>query len=166
MTFVGSCCGRRRRPTKGGLNGPKRRRRGSRRRRLLQRRRLRAPAVAVGGRLDADEHATQRRLDGAEAQVEVARAWRGASPDGHGTVARAYASGDTVTLEITWTGTQSGPMRTPDGQELPPSNRRATVSACQVVEIEDGRIHATRHYFDLMTILTQIGVMEHAEAPA
>jgi steroid delta-isomerase-like uncharacterized protein len=113
-----------------------------------------------------DEHATQRRLDGAEAQVEVARAWKEAFPDGHGTVERAYASGDTVTLEITWAGTQSGPMRTPDGQELPPSNRRATVSACQVVEIEDGRIHATRHYFDLMTILTQIGVMEPAEAPA
>jgi limonene-1,2-epoxide hydrolase len=57
-------------------------------------------------------------------------------------------------------------MRTPDGGELPPSTRRATVRACQVIEIEDGKITATHHYFDLMTILQQIGAMEQAGAPA
>jgi limonene-1,2-epoxide hydrolase len=55
-------------------------------------------------------------------------------------------------------------MPTPDGQELPPSNRRATVRAVQVMEIEDGKIKVTRHYFDLMTLLQQIGAMEQAEA--
>jgi steroid delta-isomerase-like uncharacterized protein len=113
-----------------------------------------------------EEHATQRRLDGAEAQIEVARAWKEAFPDGHGTVERAYAAGDTVTLEITWAGTHTGRMLTPDGQELPPSNRHATVSACEVIEIEDGRIKATRHYFDLMTILAQIGVTERTGTTA
>jgi hypothetical protein len=77
----------------------------------------------------------------------------------HGT----YAAGNTVTIELTWEGTQSGPMRTPDGQELPPSNRRGTVKACQVIEVEDGRIQSTRHYFDLMTLLQQIGAMEQTE---
>ena len=113
-----------------------------------------------------EEHATQRRLEGADAQVEAARGWKEAFPDGRGTVERAYVDGNTVTLELTWEGTQSGPMRTPDGQELPPSNRRATVRACQVIEIEDGKIKAIRHYFDLMTILQQIGAMEHAGASA
>ena len=111
-----------------------------------------------------EEHATQRRLDGAEAQVDAARGWKEAFPDGRGTVHGAYVDGNTVTLELTWEGTQSGPMRTPDGHELPPSNRRGTVSACQVMEIEDGKIKATRHYFDLMTILQQVGALQAGAA--
>jgi len=113
-----------------------------------------------------EELATQRRLEGADAQVEAARGWKEAFPDGRGTVHGAYADGNTVTIELTWEGTQSGPMRAPDGQELPPSNRRGTVNACQVMEIEDGKIKSTRHYFDLMTILQQIGAMEQTEATA
>jgi steroid delta-isomerase-like uncharacterized protein len=113
-----------------------------------------------------EELATQRRLEGADAQVEAGLGWKEAFPDGHGTVEAAYVDGNTVTLELTWEGTQSGPMRTPDGQEMPASNRRAKVRACQVMEIEDGRIKATRHYFDLMTILQQVGAMEQAGAAA
>jgi steroid delta-isomerase-like uncharacterized protein len=113
-----------------------------------------------------EEYATQRRLDGADAQVDAARGWKEAFPDGRGTVHAAYVDGNSVTLELTWEGTQSGPMRTPDGGELPPSNRRGSVNACQVMEIEDGKIKVTHHYFDLMTILQQIGAMEQAGAGA
>jgi steroid delta-isomerase-like uncharacterized protein len=113
-----------------------------------------------------EELSTQRRLEGADAQVEVAREWRQAFPDGHGTIERQCVDGNTVALEIIWEGTQSGAMATPDGQELPPSNRRASVKACQVIDVEDGKIVATRHYFDLMTLLQQIGVMEQAGAGA
>jgi steroid delta-isomerase-like uncharacterized protein len=113
-----------------------------------------------------DELSTQRRLEGADAQVEAARGWKEAFPDGRGTIEGAYTDGNTVMLELTWEGTQSGPIKTPDGQELPASNRRATVRACEVMEIEDGQVQATRHYFDLMTILQQIGAMERTGAAA
>ena len=111
-----------------------------------------------------EELSTQRRLEGADAQVDVARGWKQAFPDGQGTVTGTYTDGNTVAIELTWEGTQSGPLQTPDGQEFPPSNRRATVKAVQVMEIEDGKIKSTRHYFDLMTILQQIGAMEQAGA--
>ena len=113
-----------------------------------------------------EELATQRRLDGADAQVEAARGWKEAFPDGHGTIESTCADGGMVCVEITWEGTQSGPMRTPDGGELPASNRHATVKACQVMEVEEGKIKATRHYFDLMTVLQQTGAMEEAGAAA
>jgi steroid delta-isomerase-like uncharacterized protein len=113
-----------------------------------------------------EELATQRRFEGADAQVEALRGWKQAFPDGNGTVNKACADGNTVTLEITWEGTQSGPMQTPDGRELPASNKRATVRACQVMEVEDGKIMATRHYFDLMTLLQQIGALEQMGAAA
>jgi steroid delta-isomerase-like uncharacterized protein len=113
-----------------------------------------------------EELATQRRLEGADAQVEAGRGWKEAFPDGRGTIERECEDGGMVCLELTWEGTQSGPMRTPDGGELPASNRHASVRACQVMEIEDGKIRATRHYFDLMTLLQQIGAMEQAGAAA
>ena len=33
-----------------------------------------------------------------------------------------------------------------------------------VIEVEDGKMKVLRHYFDLMTILKQIGAMDHADA--
>ena len=45
------------------------------------------------------------------------------------------------------------------------SNRRGTVKACQVIEVEGGKIRSTRHYFDLMTLLQDIGVMERSGQP-
>ena len=39
-------------------------------------------------------------------------------------------------------------------------NKRMTVKSVEVIEIEDDKIKALRHYFDLMTILQQIGAMD------
>lgn len=111
-----------------------------------------------------EELATQRRLEGADARVEAARGWKQAFPDERGTITGVCTSGNTVAIELTWEGTQSGPLATPDGRELPPSNKRVTVKSVQVIEIEDGKMKALRHYFDLMTLLQQIGAMDQAEA--
>jgi steroid delta-isomerase-like uncharacterized protein len=109
-----------------------------------------------------EELATQRRVEGADARVETAQGWKQAFPDEQGTITGVYTSGNTVAMEITWEGTQSGPMPTPDGQELPPSNKRTTVKSVQVIETEDGKMKALRTYFDLMTLLQQIGAMDQA----
>jgi hypothetical protein len=37
-----------------------------------------------------------------------------------------------------------------------------TVKSVEVIEVEDGKIKVLRHYFDLMTILQQIGAMDAA----
>ena len=55
------------------------------------------------------------------------------------------------------------PDRDPDGQELPPSNKRTTLKAVEVIDVEDGKLKALRHYFDLMTLLQQIEAMDHAD---
>ena len=110
-----------------------------------------------------EELATQRRLEGADARVETVRGWKQAFPDEHGTITGVYTSGKTVALEVTWEGTQSGPMAMPDGQEFPPSNKRETVKSVQVIEVEDGKMKVLRTYFDLMTLLQQIGAMDQAE---
>jgi len=89
-----------------------------------------------------------------------ALAWR-AFPDANGEVTNTFESGDVAVLEITWSGTQSGPLEMPDG-ELPASNKRAEVRACQVFRVEGDRIAESRHYFDMTTLLQQVGAMEVA----
>ena len=111
-----------------------------------------------------EELATQRRLEGADARIAAAQAWKRSFPDEHGTITGVYTSGNTLAIELTWEGTQSGPIATSDGQELPPSNKRMTVKSVEVIEIDDGKIKVLRHYFDLMTLLQQIGAMDQAEA--
>jgi len=105
-----------------------------------------------------DEPATRRHLEGQDAVLEANRGWKQAFPDAHGTIERAMAENGTVTLEITWEGTQTGPLRTPAG-EIPPSSRHVTVKAAQVFEIEGDRIRETHHYFDLMGMLEQVGAV-------
>ena len=112
-----------------------------------------------------EELATRRRLEGADARIDAAQTWKRAFPDERGTVVAAYANGDTVAIELVWEGTHSGPMATPDGRELPPSDKRFTVKSVEVIETEDGKIKVLRHYFDLMTILQQIGAVDEVETP-
>jgi hypothetical protein len=50
--------------------------------------------------------------------------------------------GNTVAIELSWEGTQSGPIATPDGQELPPSNERIKGKSVEVIEVEDGKLKA------------------------
>ena len=112
-----------------------------------------------------EEIGTQRRIDGADARVKAAQGWKRAFPDEQGTITGTFTSGNTAVIELTWEGTQSGPIAMPDGKELPPSNRRTTLKAVEVIEVEGGKIKVLRHYFDLMTILQQIGAMDQAETP-
>lgn len=104
-----------------------------------------------------DEPGTQRHVKGADAIVDINRAWKEAFPDARGTVTNAVGCGDSVAvLEITWEGTQSGPLRLGDGS-IPASNRRIELQACEVVECKDGKVTSDRHYFDMLGMLEQIG---------
>jgi predicted ester cyclase len=89
--------------------------------------------------------------------LEAAQGWKRAFPDGRGTVLAAYSDGPVAILEIQWEGTNTGPMEGPTGEEMPPSGKQARVKACQVFEVEDGRVKSTRHYFNLMTVMSQLG---------
>jgi steroid delta-isomerase-like uncharacterized protein len=103
-----------------------------------------------------DERATGRRIEGVEEMISALQAWKEAFPDARGTITNAFSSGDQAVQEITWEGTQSGELETPQGA-IPASNRRVTVYAVQVHTIEDGRIAENRHYFDMLGLLQQIG---------
>jgi len=107
------------------------------------------------------EPATQRRVQGPDQAVQINQAWREAFPDAKGTITKAVASGDTAVLEITWEGTQRGPLTAPTGT-IQPSGKRVSVPAVQVVTVQGNKVKETHHYFDMMSMLQQIGALSRA----
>jgi|SRR3954454_16169639 len=110
-----------------------------------------------------DEHATQRHLEGQDAILDANRGWKEAFPDARGTVERAMGGNGTVTLEITWEGTQTGPLHTPGG-DIPPSSKRVVVKAVEVFDVEGDKIREAHHYFDMMSLMAQLGAVEQVGA--
>ena len=103
-----------------------------------------------------DEKGTHRRIQGAGEIIEAWQGWAKAFPDSKATFVHEFASGDTAVLELVWKGVHTGPLQTPTGT-IPPSNKSIEVPACQVVQVEGGKVKSASHYFDMLTMLTQIG---------
>jgi steroid delta-isomerase-like uncharacterized protein len=104
-----------------------------------------------------DEKATSRRLEGSGQIVEAFQGWAQAFPDSKGTFIREFASSDTAILELVWKGGHTGPLQAPTGT-IPASNKPIEVPACEVFRVEGGKVRSAMHYFDMLTLLNQIGV--------
>ena len=105
-----------------------------------------------------EELATQRKVQGPAQIVEASKGWKEAFPDAKGTITKVTEGADTVVLEITWQGTHTGDLVSPMGV-VPPSRKHVNLSAVQVVRFKGDKVIETRHFFDLMTMLAQIGAL-------
>jgi steroid delta-isomerase-like uncharacterized protein len=106
-----------------------------------------------------DEVGTGRRVEGPDAFIALSKGWKTAFPDAKGTVNSTLASGDTAVIEVTWTGTQTGELVTPTGDRIPATGKKVKIPAVQIVTTSGGKIAGTRHYFDSMTMMMQLGVV-------
>lgn len=113
-------------------------------------------AIAAGFVLD--EVGTQRNIRGTDEVVAAFQDWAAALPDSKAEFHSALVSGNTVILEVTWRGTHTGPLQTPGGT-IPGTGKTFAVRACQVFEVADGKAQVLRHYFDMTTLLQQLGVV-------
>jgi steroid delta-isomerase-like uncharacterized protein len=110
-----------------------------------------------------EEVATNRRMTGIVEILDLQKGWKAAFPDAKGSITDALACGSTAVLEITYEGTHSGNLEMPGGA-VPPTGRRASVKAVEVVETENGKIKAEREYFDLAGMMAQLGLGARASA--
>ena len=94
-------------------------------------------------------------IDGPERIVELFKGWKQAFPDAVGTVTSSVASGDKAALEVTWTGTHTGPLATAEGT-IPASGKRQETPAAYFLTFVGDKIKEGRHYFDSLTLLKQI----------
>lgn len=103
-----------------------------------------------------DEVGSRRKVQGADQTMSLLKAWAAAIPDGKASFDNALVCGETVVLEVTWRGTHTGPLQTPRGQ-LAPTGKQIEVRACTALEVAGDRVRAQRHYFDMATLMEQLG---------
>lgn len=105
-----------------------------------------------------DEVATHRKIQGIGQVIEAWQGWAKAFPDSTAAFHDAHVAGDhTVVQELTWTGTHTGPMLTPDG-EIPATHKSIEMRGVVIVEVRNGKIASMTQYFDMMTMMTQLGL--------
>jgi steroid delta-isomerase-like uncharacterized protein len=104
-----------------------------------------------------DEVGTQRKMEGTGQVIEAWQGWATAIPDSNATFENAFVASGKVVLELTWRGKHTGPMQTPGG-EVPATGKSIELRACQIIEIEGGKAKSMRHYFDMMTMMQQLGL--------
>lgn len=110
-----------------------------------------------------EEVATGREVRGAGEEIRLVRGWKTAFPDLKGRITGVFNDGDRVALEVTWRGTHTGRLSMPCGT-VTSSGSRVTLRAMLVLTIRDGKIKATRHFFDLNALLDQIEAAQEARA--
>jgi steroid delta-isomerase-like uncharacterized protein len=104
-----------------------------------------------------DEVATGRKVNGADESIDSWQGWAQAFPDSRAVFGEAHAAEDgTVVLEVTWQGTHKGPLQTPKGP-IPPTGKRIELRACAIFEFSGEKARTQRHYFDMTTLLQQLG---------
>lgn len=120
------------------------------------------------GELDAcmelyAEDCEQRMHDGVFYGIEAIRARLGndltAFPDAKYVVETFFGGGDLFADEWTFTGTNNGPLRLPDGSELPPTGKQVEIKGMEYVEVRDGKIVVDNLYYDFMAAVSQLGLV-------
>jgi steroid delta-isomerase-like uncharacterized protein len=104
-----------------------------------------------------DEVATNRKVQGVDQVLALWQGWAAAFPDSKATFHNAYVSGETVVLEVTWQGTHQGALQSPKGA-IPATGKRIDVRSCIVSEMAGEKTKAQRQYFDMATMLQQLGI--------
>ena len=64
---------------------------------------------------------------------------------------------------ITFTATNSGPLRTPQG-DVPATGKRVTAESCHVLQFAGEKVLRYRVYLDTMPVLAQLGLVPAAAA--
>jgi steroid delta-isomerase-like uncharacterized protein len=106
--------------------------------------------------LSYTDHATSHTLSGTSQFRDWITNWAKAFPNGKITHPRYIDAGDTVIAQFTVEGTNDGSFA-----GLPPTHRNSRFDYCEVCQFDrKGQLSQVSCYYDLYTILTQLGHVE------
>src|SRR5436853_374273 len=100
--------------------------------------------------------ALQKR-GGKEAEL-VLLAERGKAGVGSGRRCRNTHVVCLLSREVTWQGTHTGPLVGPKGT-VPATGKQQTTRTSWVLNFDGGKIKESRHYFDMLSFMQQLGIL-------
>jgi steroid delta-isomerase-like uncharacterized protein len=100
---------------------------------------------------------------GREAIVEYWQGFFQAFPDMTGQDEFKAESGDTAINEWSASGTNDGPLETPEGS-IPATGKRVTIRGCDALTVRGGLVTSHRVYYDQLSFMTQLGLAPEGAA--
>jgi steroid delta-isomerase-like uncharacterized protein len=94
---------------------------------------------------------------GKQGYRQICQMWLDGIPDGKCDVQNVVTTNDRIVVEFIGRGTHSGTLKGPAGT-VAPTNKRVNLPYCDVMEVRNGQIVSARSYFDMNTLLSQVGV--------
>lgn len=73
-------------------------------------------------------------------------------------ITNAFGTEDEVVIEYVGRGTHKGPLHLHTGHHIPATGRSPEVRFCNVYRFRDGKVVSVHSYYDLMSLLRQLGV--------
>lgn len=104
------------------------------------------------------EYATGRVIKSSDELLVNSQNWKNAFSNAKGEVVNRIDTGDCVVEEIIWSGKHDGNLQTPDGKIIPPTNKTMKINAVMISKFRDDKICETKHYFDMLSMLKQLGL--------
>ncbi|HXN00472.1 MAG TPA: ester cyclase [Candidatus Dormibacteraeota bacterium] len=98
------------------------------------------------------------RLEGKDAVIGYTNSWMKALPDATITVTNEIVNGPWIAQEFTFAGTHRAPLTGPMGT-IQPTNRKVSGQCVSITRYENDLAVESRLYFDVVQLLTQLGVM-------
>ena len=103
---------------------------------------------------DFVDHDPSNPLPGLEGVRQLVSMYRGAFPDLHLTIEDEITEGDKIVTRFTGRGTHKGSL-----MGIPPTGKRATITAIDILRFEHGRIAEHWGNQDLLGMMRQLGVI-------
>ena len=100
------------------------------------------------------DHDPSNPLPGLDGVRQLVSMYRGAFPDLRLTVEDEITEGDKVVTRFTGRGTHKGPL-----MGIPPTGKRVTITAIDILRFENGRIAEHWGNQDLLGMMRQLGVI-------
>jgi steroid delta-isomerase-like uncharacterized protein len=101
--------------------------------------------------------ATGEKFNGPDGYKKSAQGWFTAFPDARAEILNQVANEDYVISEFIGRGIHKGPLETPNGP-IAATGKKAEIRFCEVFSIKNGKVVESRLYFDIATMLRQLGL--------
>ena len=101
---------------------------------------------------------TRRMLRGPEGYKQLSLFFAEGFPESSVELTNVFATEDQAVIEFTGRGTNTGPLHMPTG-DVPPTGRYSELRFCSVNRVKSGKIVSIHSYYDVMTMLQQLGLV-------
>lgn len=104
----------------------------------------------------AENVSTGQSFRGPEGVRQAIEIWKTACPDMKVELTNQVSTETYIVCEVTYSGTQTGIWRSPQ-RDIAPTGKTLQLHAVLVWEIRNGKIVHSRNYFDVDSIIQQLG---------